>query len=909
MPFSASSASYDSVLFGAAMAAAQGNDATNDETDDASKATTATEATSATTTDELIDLSFEKLVYNGKDIVSEADAADVKPKADEKVTLYYKFKTKDMLPDEQFKFKLPQQLLLYDESKLSGFIMVGTEKYFEYTTNKETREVTMTAVKAIPEGFNGGIYFSAVFGNFQGDSLEQTLEVTLPGKETLELKFEFQPKVSGQNISKEGTVRAVNGEKFIDWEVWFNLNGQDLQKEVTFTDTLGEGLELVPNSVNVSTAQVKPTLEGVSIVEGTEKVVSSNSNALTFTVNPGGKNAVKVTYQTKVTREASQEEELFTNTAVITGEGLTPTEWKVEKTVPVIYGKPLAKQKVGGDKYNANWKIEFNRLGKVVTTGTQIVDTIQGDNIHEMKADSIVVKKYVQENGEWKYQGVFQQGTDYDITVEGKKFVITLKNQDAIYAVDVEYTTTATEEFITSSGAVDNKVQIFDADSDKSSYEISTEFNYPEGIGTKQLADIDYTNRTLEWRVVFNTEGKEVNGFTIADTFTKGLKLKKYEDGQFFKVTSGENAKVTFEDVKEGAEGFSVTSTTPFTGTFIFTYKTSYDVLEQYGTDNTFKNNVSFKWNGENVSPNNISKSAEFTPKETHKKNADKTGSYNYAAREFMWTSAVNLDRNTLPVNTEIVDTLGKGHTIIASSIEVYEATIDKNGNVVKGNKTTDFNITPNTNELGGFVAKTTAQTDKTYVFEYKTKDSDDVIGQKDGGGTYENTIKIGTDGKFGGTSKSVTIDRPNELINKTHKQTTNERTISWTVDVNASGSLLKNAVLTDTLSSGKGAKQYLLPETIAIHPLTFTKEGIDVGNAVTLQEAVDKKWLTHSIAEGNLSFTLTFGDLTDKETPEAFRVTYKTYYDGPDNEPGAYGNSAVITSSGQDLPGATTSS
>lgn len=364
-----------------------------------------------------------------------------------------------MLAGEQFTFKLPQQLLLYDEAALSGDIKIGDERYFTYVTNKETREVTLTATDFIFEGTEGGIDFSAVFGNFATQDLNQTLEVQMPGKESLKLEFVFEPKVSGQNISKEGKLRTdENGAKFIDWEI--------------------------------------------------------------------------------------------------------------SKEVPVTYGKPLAKAQVGGNKYEANWKIEFNKLGKVVPQNTTITDTIAADNSH-IVAEDIVLTKYVQQKGEWVRQGSLVQGIDYTITFseDKKQFVITLLHADAIYAVDVTYKTYTTDEFIKASGAVNNVVETTLQDSSQQNYKVSTGFSYPEGIGTKQITDIDYANRTLEWRVVFNTEGKEVKNFTIADQFTNGLALVPYSDGEYFKVTSGQQADVTFTPVEENATGFAVSTEQPPTVT------------------------------------------------------------------------------------------------------------------------------------------------------------------------------------------------------------------------------------------------------------------------------------------------------------------------------------------------------
>lgn len=97
MPFSASSSAYESVFMGAAMAAAEANneEVSNDASEDATNKDD--EQTASTfASNEKIDLSFEKLIYNNREITSQADAAGVKPKADERVQLFYTFATQDL---------------------------------------------------------------------------------------------------------------------------------------------------------------------------------------------------------------------------------------------------------------------------------------------------------------------------------------------------------------------------------------------------------------------------------------------------------------------------------------------------------------------------------------------------------------------------------------------------------------------------------------------------------------------------------------------------------------------------------------------------------------------------------------------------------------------------------------------
>ncbi|WP_083995172.1 collagen binding domain-containing protein, partial [Caryophanon latum] len=917
MPVSASAASFDSVSLAAAIAATQAND---DEEGSTPTGTTQP-ATTAAATEPLIDLSFDKLVHNGDKVTDQDDADDLEPKAGDKVELHYTFEVvKDMKVDDTFTFKLPQQLLLYNEEALKGNIEIlndegKKELYFTYRTNKDTREVTITALKAVEaiQGLEGEIFFTATFGNFETQELEQTLVIedsdsSAPNPLTLTFKFEPLVDIDDATIVKDGTVRDDKGVKYIDWQVAFNLEGEELGESITFNDTLGEGHELVPGSVNVSLVKMKATLQSVQPdSEGEPIVLLTDGSELNFEIESGNNEsdfvfnkeiyAVQVTYTTEITRIPDSAEEIFEN-VVKASSG--KAEWEAEAAVPVTYGTPLSKTFVGGNKYKANWKIEFNKLGQTVTPGMQITDTVSEE--HKILADTIKVTKYEQVDGQWVNPEDITNPSL--ISDEGEQSFKILLIDNGTYAYDIEYSTASVDDLITSSGTIENTVTSPFKDANDEPYTATDSFIYSSGVGVKELRSIDYTNRTVEWYVSFTSEGQQIPNFNLTDQLPSGLTLKPYDDGKDFNLLKGEvsgaNSNVNLKH-ENGIISASVADTA--TVDLAFTYQTTYDTLPAPGANGKveFSNTANFTWKNKDGTPDKLDKSAVFEPILAHVANAEKSGTYNYATRTFHWTAGVNLDRKAI---TNITDTLGTGHKLVADSVKVYNAKIGTDGSVTKGEATDDFTITKTDTS---FTLTPKSATSKPYYIEYETKDADHIIGQEDGSGLYENKIVVNNGVE---TTASVTIDRPNELVTKTGNPIVANNTIDWIVDVNRSGSLLENAVLTDTLAANTdaGYEHFLLPDTVKIQPLKFTKNGIENdGNPKTLDQAIEAGWLTALPMEPeirkNTSFKLTFGDLTDDEGPQAFRITYSTYYDGKYNEEGAYGNKAVLTSGSQTLP------
>ena len=831
-----------------------------------------------------INLSFDHLLYDSKKITNEADADGIRPKMDENVELHYKFTTTDIwLPGDHFKFKLPQQILIYDKKQLSGIGKIKGVEYFKYETDDATREVTVTFTKMVDADLeNGHIYFGAKFGNFGGNT--STIKYLKSHKSVMasfDLPLTFLPKNQGASSSKSGTV-SKDGNS-IDWEVWYNLDAKTLGSTDThkIEDSWPAGdLELVNGSVKLVTATVTSTIEGAT-VDGTPKdvtipaanIVATNAG-FTITDIQNQNQAYKLTYSTKVTRTADEEFEKFKNNVQVKKGTETTATFNPSAEVQIEYGKPLAKRMVSGDKYKANWEINFNYLGQNAPDKTTITDTVTGP--HSIDYATLIVKS----DG-----ATLAKGTDYTITEEAKTFTITLNNPGT-KAYDVTYSTIADVEFFTADATVENKVTTSLKDTTNVPYKAETVLPIYEGVGAKSIVKTDYAAKTLTWKLVANPEGKTVKNLEITDAFTGDLKLM---ENTLTVVSGGLTASdYDFKPNVEG-KGFTLMIKKDITSPVVFTYQSTYDNDDKFGDHNgaIYKNNASFKWDGvhEDSKGFTVTKSVPFTPSTVSKNNSKKTGKYNYATKEFEWTVDVNFNKNTIK-KAVITDKLGDGQKLVdPSSVKVYEATPSSGTEVTRGAE-----VAPGSNtwsiveSADGFVLTFNKEIKEAYQITYKSIDADDLIDRDADKGHYTNTVNI-TEGptgpNVGSSSATVEVSFADEMITKTPRANKEDSTVEWEVYINRSQSNITNVKFEDIPGIGTDdVKHWLIKDSVKITPVTIgDKDSMTIDTTTDLPGTV---------------YTANGFEITNLKPNQAYKVTYTTYYDGPSQ--GQYKNTAKLT-------------
>src|SRR5699024_12824428 len=128
----------------------------------------------------------------------------------------------------------------------------------------------------------------------------------------------------------------------------------------------------------------------------------------------------------------------------------------------------------------------------------------------------------------------------------------------------------------------------------------------------------------------------------------------------------------------------------------------------------------------------------------------------------------------------------------------------------------------------------------EAYIITYQTEDEDEIIGQTNGGGTYENEALFTTknNGDFP-LKASTTVKHHNELIDKNVKINNADETITWTIDVNKSHSELGNIILTDNPSNN----QLILEDTFKKREIKMNANGdISMGSGKIIKQTLIKE-------------------------------------------------------------------
>lgn len=128
-----------------------------------------------------------------------------------------------------FEFDLPQTIVNYNDNFKGTIVEDGIT--LNYSTTGNTVKVTlsdMTVDHISTQPMPVGLGFTSKFAT-EGNSLQQDLTVPTPGgQETITLTF--KPGGNGEKLTKQaiGSPILVDGNHQMEWEVWVNRNGEEL---------------------------------------------------------------------------------------------------------------------------------------------------------------------------------------------------------------------------------------------------------------------------------------------------------------------------------------------------------------------------------------------------------------------------------------------------------------------------------------------------------------------------------------------------------------------------------------------------------------------------------------------------------------------------------------------------------
>ncbi|KOP77894.1 hypothetical protein AMS59_14755 [Lysinibacillus sp. FJAT-14745] len=847
----------------------------------------------------LTSVDFEMLI-NGEKVTSSYDK-ELHPKQESNITFTFTVNLEETHnAGDYFTFDLPASIIDF-ENNFNGSNKAGPNNpAYSYSTNGQKVTVKLDETVTDPNLLGSEAKLIATFKsgfNLQGDSLDQDLVIPqgLKGQETIKLKF--LPSTSNEKISKGSKgVTSKNGERIIDWEVWVNkagknLNGATLTDNTKVNDSASH--EVVPGSVQVT--QYEMGLNGYK--EDTAKPIhlkDGNFSDISFK----GRYAYKVNYQTKVTEANPEGQKYFNNTVTLTNG--SDTETSEIATQPIKYGDALAKKLISGDNYKSSWEIKYN-YNEVKVDNPVITDTLPG--AHKIDTKSIqVFEVTVDENGNEISSNEITSGFHSEAITDGFKLKF---DNPVTKAYKIIYDANYDQDFYTGSETPLTNTVVAGKYSTPASHTIN------ENILNKYRS-VNFDTKEITWTITVSADnttknGKDITDLEIVDTFEAGSKNGKHtlvggKDGITVNKMTGHS--ISLIDENDLSKGFKITGGTVKKGeTATITYKTSYEIADNGSVINDgYFNTATANWisSGKTYT---VTKTADYTPATTTVNNGSKSGSFNHLTQEFIWNVKVNINKKDIN-GALLTDVLGDGHEIVKDSFTVYhyKLTTNDDNKGTKGDPLAssnyDLTIAPDkksyTLKFKGLDSTTNNQ---VYLVEYKSKDSNHILGIESDdtnvkGDTYTNkaTFKTLNDTKTYTLLAEVKVDEANKLLSKSVQQNDSKQTITWTLDVNKSHSTLKNVKVSDFPSG----YLMLIPDTIKIRPYVIEETGISDEDS---WESPAKFGVTVEYDKASGGFTLNFGDLTKK----GYQVQYETLGLGKKNTGSgkpeeAFSNNATIT-------------
>lgn len=753
-----------------------------------------------------------------------------------------------------FTFDLPDKFK--PDRELDG-ILTGDVGTYHITTDGQ---VTFMFSKEIEDNleWSGDFY---VWRNFDGSKFsggtKQDIVFDYPD-DPIVIPIHFS-NPTGSEIDKSGTLNKAMNPSEITWTVDFN-KGERMLTDAQFKDALPEGLELVPDSIEVHKLQVQ--LDG-SLVEdqdpftGYEKTNDSLSG-FELKFNGSSDSAYRVHYKTKITQTTDT---AYTNNVEVNGGGLPQPLTKSAK-VDAKYSKPLGKKSTG---YNANsqtisWAIQYNYNEQSLTQDKAWINDKFDTTNQELVDDSFeVYEMTIDDNGtaSQKNGTVLTKGTDYIVTKSETGFKLQFTH-DVNAAYEIQYQTKASGR-VYEDGNVQNTVSMPDVP------DVTVGKDIQQVIFWKTYTGTNYSDKTIDWKLSLNDDNKNMTDVVITDNFAgqhmelipETVKINGMAEGTDYKLEPDQNYN----------NGFKITFLKDIDSSYVITYQTSFDPTA--GQMNEYLNTAQVDWKEGGVQQPAISKTVSAPADDFTKNNGSKTGSYDATTKETTW--ALNVNYNLYHVNEAVVRDFYSGEqTFLADSLVVQPLELTGGANGVRPVGpplvlNADYTLeTLSDNDKHGFELVFKKPIDGAYRITYKTSLKDHPVAA-----SYSNAAemydRVQPDTKLFAQSSDVKPQFGGEYINKTGVQgaAADQDFAYWTLNVNRSQSIVENAVLTDTLSPN----QILIPSSFELYKTIVASNG-----NLTAGALVDPEAYTLEVKDN--AFTLTFKNTIQ----EAYILKYKSF-------------------------------
>ena len=369
----------------------------------------------------------------------------------------------------------------------------------------------------------------------------------------------------------------------------------------------------------------------------------------------------------------------------------------------------------------------------------------------------------------------------------------------------------------------------------------------------------------IDWEIDINKSLTELKNVTVIDELPNGLTKESINvvpinvdlDGN----VTGEQSEALVEGKDYKIENNNIIFLKEINQAYRIKFKTKIEKeakrLEGEGGTSSFENKASLE-------SDTINKSTTATVDATYRKNLEKDRyrELDDAGQIYGWKIKANYSENKLKAGTSINDRFKLDKeanytmSLIPESLKIVKVTFDEDGNEQISQDTLpadSYKVVDKNHD--GFDIVLTKEIENALYITYQTK----VNGYISGSEALGNDVSI--DGEYA-TGKQ--IGAYNQNLNKWFNGTDYEnKRIGWLLDVNRANYLMKNWVLTDTLSPGLS----LIEDSVRIAPVD--------GSPVLVKDK------DYKIEVDGQKFSIIFlGDLATNGTNKNYRINYNTSFD-----------------------------
>ncbi len=699
-----------------------------------------------------------------------------------------------------------------------------------------------------------------------------TQKIPFPVKsDTPEVTVYFKPKVS-KTIDKSGTFDKGINPGQVTWTV--DLNKKLDQVKNAKLQNFPEGLTY--RSVKVY--QLDVNIDG-SVSRGDE-VLSGYTVDADGNVTFDGEidSAYRLIYVTDIDDSAKPNEggnAAFRNKATFGGDNLEPAS--AEASVTAKYGKMIEKSSTGykSDSQTFSWTILYNYGEKKIDESkASITDSFGSADLHLVSDSLKVIPITFNQNGSEQAGTPLTEGKDYTLSDNGSGFEIKF-NQDVTGAYKITYQTEVNSGVIIDKSTTYTNTAVTGTGESKKASGTAVQQNLIKGY-----SNIDYKKKTVDWTIAINKNNYTMNNWKLDDNFESGgLTLL---DGSF-RLQDVTNNKTLEEGkdytliIKPDHEGFLLELIGDYATTnsqLKITYTTNMNA--DFSNENV-KNTAESTWTDHSSTERKNKEASSFTPNRQTSHNGFKHGLYNAVSKEITWKIGINYNGEPSK-NPYIKDSLADDQQFEKGSVVVKSYSVNKDGSITEGDilPASQYDVEePSAANKQTLAVHLKTDDSVPYLIEFKTSLKGQVIKHDPytNKATYHNAGYSERE-----LTASVSVADGGSLVFKGGKQ--NGGYVDWSINVNASQSVLEDVKVTDTPDTN----QILAEDSFKVYQAKYDEKGAvkDSSGNLVPDDVQLKKGEDYTLdiktdnATGEQSFVLKFtGDY--KKIDRAYVIQYQS--------------------------------